>query len=85
MARMVEGCPKPQSQQGGAEPETNVSVPQQEGQVDVTRGKAVADYYVYIYYKWEGSDPNHEAFYEKEENSDAEHAKMELPLPETLH
>ena len=74
------GCLMPWPQQGGAEePETNVSVPQQEGQADATRGKAIADYKSDVDYEPEGSDPDIKAVNEEEENSYAEYAKMELP------
>ena len=70
----------PWSQQGGTEkPETNVSVPQQEGQADAISSKAVSDYDSDIFYKPEGSDPDIKAVNEEEENFDAEYAKMELP------
>ena len=42
----------PQKKQGGAEEsETNVSVPQQEGQAEITSGKATAEYNPDIEYK----------------------------------
>ena len=70
----------PWSQQGGTEEsETNVSVSQQGGQADTTRGKAVTDYDLDIDYKTEGSDPDIKPVNEEKENSDAEYAKMELP------
>ena len=57
----------PWSQQGDTkEPEANVSVPQQEGQIDATRGRAVADYNPDLDYKPEGSDPDIKAVNEKE-------------------
>ena len=44
MDRPVRGYPLPWSQQGGTgEPQTNVSVPQQGGQADATRGEDLAD------------------------------------------
>ena len=66
-------------QEGAGEPETTVSVPQQGGEAEATRGKAIADYDLDIEYKPEGSDPDIKAADEEEENSDAEYAKMELP------
>ena len=46
----------PWSQQGGAdEPEMNISVPQQEGQADATRGEVKVDYSLHVDYKPEGS------------------------------
>ena len=72
MARPMRGHPIPQSQQGGAEkPEKNVSVPQQEGQADTTRGKAVADYDLDTDYKPERSDPDIKTVDEEEEISDS--------------
>ena len=45
MAMPVSGCPIPWSQQGGTEkPESNSSVPWQEGHTDTTGGKVIADY-----------------------------------------
>ena len=76
----------PWSQQGCTEePDTNVSVPQQEGQADATSGDDIEDYDLDIDYELEGSDPDIEAVNEEEENSDAEYAKMELPQARTLH
>ena len=63
----------PRSQQEGAEePETNSSVPQQEGQSDAKEGEVIADYDLDIDY--EGSDPKNKlvAQAEKEEDPDAE-------------
>ena len=72
----------PSSQQGGTEqPETN----QQEGPTDATRGKALADYDLDIYYKTEISDTDIKAINKEEENSDAEYAKMELLQARKLH
>ena len=65
-------------QEGTGEPETNVSVPQQEGQVDTTRGEAIADHNPDVVYKPERSDPDIKAVDEEKENSDAECAKMNL-------
>ena len=85
MARPVMGCPMPQSQQGGTEEsQINVSVPQQERQADAIRGKTIADYNPDVDYKPVGSDPDINTVNEEEENSDAEHVKMELPQDETL-
>ena len=70
----------PWSQQGGTEePETNVSVPQQEEQPDAAEGEVIVDNDPDVYY--EGSEPEIEpvAQEEKEENSDAEYANMEIP------
>ena len=45
MARPVRGCLTPWSWQKGAdETEVNISVPQQVGQTDASRGEVVADY-----------------------------------------
>ena len=45
MARLLRGCPTPQSQQDGTEePETNPMDLQQEKQPDATEGKVMADY-----------------------------------------
>ena len=38
MARSVRGCPTPCPPEGTGEPETNVSVPQQEEQLDAAEG-----------------------------------------------
>ena len=76
----------PWSWQGGAEkPESNSSVPQQEGHTDTTGGKAVADYDPDIDYQPEGSDPQIEAVNKEEEISDAVHGKMRQPQDMTLH
>ena len=86
MARPVREHLKPWSQQGGAEePETNISVPQQEEQRDAARGKVIADYDPEVNYKPEGSDPEIEAINEEEKNFDQECAIMELPQDRTLH
>ena len=61
------------------EPEANVSVPQQGGQVDAISGKDLANYNPYVDYKPEGSDADIKAVDEEQENSDAEYAKMKLP------
>ena len=80
MASLEKGYPTPHSQQEATvELETNVSVPQQGGQADVTRGGEVVDYDPDVDYEPEGSDPDIKEVNEKEENSDAEYAKMELP------
>ena len=69
----------PQSQQEGTGgPKTNVSVPQQDEQTDITRGKDKAYYNLDVDCKSEGSDPEIETFNENEENSDTKYAKMEL-------
>ena len=79
MARPVREWPMPWPQQGCAEePETNISVHQQEGQEDATQGEVIADYELDVDYKPEASDPDFEAVHEEEENSDAEYVKMEL-------
>ena len=76
----------PLLQQGGIEePETNTSVPQQEEQTDPTEGEVIADYHLDIDYKVEVLSPKIKAVNEEEENSDAEYAKMELPLVRTVH
>ena len=49
------------------------------------RGKAIADYDLDIDYETEGSYPDIKAVEEDKENSDTEHANMELPQDETLH
>ena len=85
MARPGREHPTPQSQQGGTEEsETNVSVSQQEGQADATRGKAIADYNLDIDCEPEGSDPEIKAVDKEEDNSDAEYVKMKLPQARTL-
>ena len=56
MARLVRESPMPWSQQEGIEePETIVSVPQQEEQPDMAEGKFIVDYNLYLDY--EGSEP----------------------------
>ena len=45
----------------------------------------MANYYLDVNYKLEGSDPDVKAVNEEEENSDAEYTKMELPQDGTLH
>ena len=52
---------------------------------DTISGKAIADYDLDVDYKPKGSDTDIKAVDEKEENSDVEYAKMELPQAMTLH
>ena len=86
MAATIRGCLILQLQpEGTEEPQTNISIPQQERQLDAAEGKVVADYELDINYQSEGWDPEIEAVHDKEENSDAEYAKMELPGVGTLH
>ena len=69
----------PWSQQEGAEePVTNPSVPQQEERPGTAEGEDIADYHLETDY--EGSEPKNEpvAQEQKEEDPDAEYAKMEL-------
>ena len=55
MTRPTRGCLMPWSQQEGTEePETVVSVPQQEGKADTARGDAIADYNPDLDYEPEG-------------------------------
>ena len=59
MARLVRGCPMPQSQQKGTEgPKTNPCVPQQEKQPNATAGKDIVDYDPEVDY--EGSESKNE-------------------------
>ena len=70
----------PQSwQEGTEEPETNLSVPQQEEQLDATEDKDIVDSEKGIGY--EGSEPKNEpvAQGENNEDPDKEYAKIELP------
>ena len=86
MARPVTGHQMPQSQQGGTEePAANVSVLQQEGQANATRGNAIADYNLDVDCKPEGSDSDMKAIDKEKENSAADYAKMELSQARTLH
>ena len=84
MIRLVRGRPTPWPPEGTGEPETNVSVPQKGRQIDAKEGKSAADYDPDVDYESEGSNPDIEAVNEKEENSDAEHAKLELRQARTL-
>ena len=56
-------------------------VPQQEGQADATRSKAINDYDLDVDYEPVVSDLDIKAVYEEEENFDAEYAKMEFLEP----
>ena len=70
MARSMSGCSTAQPQQGGEkEPETNPTVPQQEGQPHATEGKVIADYNLDEDYKSEGSDPEIKPVEEVEKKS----------------
>ena len=86
MARLVRGCPTARSQQESAEePETNLSVPQQEEHPDTVEDRDITDYDLDIDY--EGSEPKNEqvAQEQKEEDPEAEYAKMELQQDGTFH
>ena len=72
MARSVRGCLTISPQRGTEEPETNVSIAQQQEQRDAREGKVIADYDLDVDYKSEGSDPDIEAVDEEEKNSEAE-------------
>ena len=50
------------------EPETNISVPQQEEHRDAREGDIIADYDLDIYYEPEGSQPEIKPVNEEEEN-----------------
>ena len=74
----MRGCLTLLPQGGAEEPDTNLSVPQQEEHRDAREGEVV-DHNPDLDYKSEGSDPDIKAVDEEEENSEAEHANMELP------
>ena len=82
MARPRRGCLITSSQQEGEEEPDRES--QQEGQLDATGGKDIADYDLDIDY--EGSEPKFQPVtqVEREADPDAEYAKMEIPLGGTL-
>ena len=85
MARTMRRCLTAWSQPEHAEePETNPSAPQQEGWPDAAKGKVIVDYGPNIDYA--GSEPKIElvAQEEKEENSNAEYANMEIPCKGTF-
>ena len=79
MARPVRGCPTTRSQQEDAE--EPVRDPQQEEQSDDTGDEVMADYDPDVDY--EGSEPLTQE--QKEVDSNAEYAKMEMPRDGTLH
>ena len=55
MAATIRGCLILQLQpEGTEEPQTNISIPQQERQLDAAEGKVVADYELDINYESEG-------------------------------
>ena len=58
---------------------TNPSVPQQEEHTDTAEGKVIADYDPHVDYERSESRNEPDAQGEKEENSDAEYMKMEIP------
>ena len=81
----MKGCLTARSQPEGTEqPETDPGVLQQEKQPDAAEGNVITDYDLDVDY--EGSDPQNkpDSQEEKEENSDAEYAKMEIPHDETV-
>ena len=83
MARLVRGCPTARSKQEGAEePQRD---PQQENQQDATGDKDIEDYNSYVDY--EGSEPKVEmsAPEQREVDTDAEDANMEISQDGTLH
>ena len=85
MARLVKGHRTAWLQpEGKEEPETNPTVSQHEVQSDTTEGKVIADYNSDVNY--EGSEPEDEpvAQEEKEGNSDAEYANMEISYAGTF-
>ena len=71
---------------GMGKPETNPSVHHQQEQVNSKEGKVIADNELDIDYKPKGLEPDIEPVDHEEEdmNSDAEHAKMELPCYRTM-
>ena len=75
----------PQPQLGGAKkPETNTSVPQQEGHAGTTGGKHVTDNDLDVEYEPESNDEPDAKEDEEEENSNVEYVKMEIPCQEAL-
>ena len=62
--------------EGAEEPQTNISVSQQEEQTNAAEGKVIADYEPDVDYKPEGSEPKIKPVKEVEENSDAEYLKL---------
>ena len=86
MARTMRRCPTALFQPEGAEePETNLSIPQQEEWADAAEGKITADYKLGVDYTPDRSDPENETdAQEEEENFDAEYAKIELPWQGTI-
>ena len=61
MARPMRERQTPQSQVGTEEPDTNLNVPQQEEQRDISEVDIVAYYDPHVDYKPEGSEPDVEA------------------------
>ena len=80
MARIMRGCTTAWSQQEGTEElKTNPIVPEKEEQADAIEGEDIADYNPDVDYEGSESKIEPVAQEEKEENSDAEYANMEIP------